>query len=103
MAIRRQRDRRPSFFEELPPAKLYLDDIQDLVTILTVSGGETPSEFSVQFSLGEVACDGIEDLQQIGGRTTKFKIAVTETKGELGVPSNARQLQSWLEISSMAT
>jgi hypothetical protein len=78
---------------------LYLDDIRDIVAILT----ENASEFSVKFSLGDVACDTVEDLQQLGGRSTNFKITVIEKRGEVGVPTHAPPLRSWLEISWVAT
>jgi hypothetical protein len=83
-------------FDELPPAKLYLDDVLEIVSILTKS--DAPSKFSVSFSVDSLRCDTVEDLQQIGGRTIRFRIDVTETLVESGIPH-----RSWLRIESVAS
>lgn len=97
MAIRRERGSRPSLFDELPPAKLYLDEVEEIVSILTTSQ-EATAEFSVSYSIGDLRCDTIEDLQQIGGRTTSLRIDVTESRGEIGIPSTALPQHSWLNV-----
>lgn len=101
MTISRERDKGSSLFDELPPAKLYLDDVREIVSILTRSGA--PSEFSVSYLVDSLRCDTIEELQQIGGRTTHFRIDVTENPGESGIPSSAPSLHSWLRIESVAS
>jgi hypothetical protein len=87
-------------FDELPPAKLYLDEVQKIVSILTSSDA---SEFSVSFQVGDLRCDAIKDLQEVGGKTTDFRVEVTEIPGEHGIPSNRPPLHSWLKIDSMSS
>lgn len=99
MAIRRKRSKRETPSDELPPAKLFLDDVEDIVAILTSSAGGAPCHSSVSYSVGDATCDTIEDLQQMGGRTTKFKIIVTQVPGEVGIPSAALPLRSRLTVS----
>lgn len=54
---------------ELPPAKLYLDDITEIWQILTDS---SPDECQASFVAGKSKCDTLDDLKELGGRTTHF-------------------------------
>ena len=103
MTIRRERKKEGPLTGDLPSAKLYLDDIQAIVAALTSPSGTAPSHFSISYSIGELTCDTIEDLQRVGGRTARFRIDVTETPGELGIPSDARSLHSYLQILSVSS
>jgi hypothetical protein len=66
----------------LPPAHLYLEDIEEIIQVLTESeksrrqhlGDER--EPTVKFLVGNRECDDIEDLKKIGGTWTKFKVQV---------------------------
>jgi hypothetical protein len=69
MAIRPLPESLPS---HLPPARLYLDDISELVEILSVGHAEP----KVTFTVGNRLCDTLEDLAQLGGRATEFQIEV---------------------------
>ncbi len=58
---------------DLPPAKLYLDDIREICDILKDSTGD----WSVRFVVGNRRCDTLDDLLELGGRTKKFAIDIT--------------------------
>src|SRR5687768_15720152 len=47
------------FLEELPPLRLYLDDLEDVVDLLTRQG------FVVQISADNHAFDGVDELPQL--------------------------------------
>ncbi len=57
----------------LPPAKLYLDDIGDILRILT------DSDMGCQARLvaGTSKCDTLDDLKGLGGRTTHFVMDIS--------------------------
>ncbi len=57
---------------ELPPAKLYLDDINEILQILTDSSEDCQASFVV----GKSKCDTLEDLKDLRGRTTRFVLNI---------------------------
>ena len=70
MAIKPFPDSIPS---ELPPAKLYLDDIGEILQILTDSGEDCQASFVV----GKSKCDTLDDLKDLRGRTTRFVLNIS--------------------------
>ncbi len=59
----------------LPPAKLYLDDIDEILQILTDSSVESQARFVA----GKSKCDTLEDLKELRGRTTHFVMDVSSS------------------------
>jgi hypothetical protein len=60
----------------LPASRLYLEDIEEIVTILLHDGlGER-----VTFKIGKELCDDIKDLPKIARRTIDFEISVEGPK-----------------------
>ena len=70
MAIKPFPDSIPS---ELPPAKLYLDDISEILQILTDSNQGCQASFVV----GKSKCDTLDDLKDLRGRTTRFVLDIS--------------------------
>jgi hypothetical protein len=66
------RSRPQSLPTELPPARLYLDDLTELIQILA----EDYSDPQVTFTVGNHVCDTLKDLKQLGRRATDFQIEV---------------------------
>jgi hypothetical protein len=58
---------------ELPPAKLYLDDISEILQILTDSNQGCQATFVV----GKSKCDTLDDLKDLRGRTTRFVLDIS--------------------------
>ena len=58
---------------ELPPAKLYLDDISEILQILTDSNADCQASFVA----GKSKCDTLDDLRDLGGRTTHFVMNIS--------------------------
>jgi hypothetical protein len=57
----------------LPPAKLYLDDIAEILEIFTDSSANCQASFVT----GKSKCDTLRDLQNLGGRTNHFVMNVS--------------------------
>jgi hypothetical protein len=73
---------------ELPPARLYLDDVEGLVDIFREAaahqsweplGGEAQPRVSYQ--IGEYTCDTIDELRSLGNEAANFRIAVGKRGG----------------------
>jgi hypothetical protein len=58
---------------KLPPAKLYLDDIHEILQILT----DSTSDCRATFVAGQSKCDSLDDLKELRGRTTHFIMNVS--------------------------
>jgi hypothetical protein len=58
---------------KLPPAKLYLDDIVEILQILT----DSSDNCHVTFVAGKSKCDTLDDLKGLGGRTTHFVMDIS--------------------------
>ena len=52
----------------LPPAKLYLDDITEILQILT----DSSPEYRATFVAGQTKCDTLDELKELRGRATHF-------------------------------
>lgn len=70
MAIR---DLPQSIPSKLPPAKLYLDDISEILQILTDSNPDCQASFVA----GQSKCDTLDDLKELRGRTTHFVMNIS--------------------------
>jgi hypothetical protein len=57
----------------LPPAKLYLDDISEILQILTDSSADCQASFVA----GKSKCDTLDDLKDLGGRATHFVMDIS--------------------------
>ena len=84
MAIRPQRKVR----RELPPARLFLDDIQEVIEIFRgaakyrfLEPRDGPQEPKVSFRAGRFICDTLEDLRTLGGEATIFRVDFSEPDG----------------------
>jgi hypothetical protein len=58
---------------KLPPAKLYLDDINEILQILTDSSAGCQASFVA----GKSKCDTLDDLKELRGRTTHFVMNIS--------------------------
>ena len=58
---------------KLPPAKLYLDDIAEIVQILSDSSENSHASFVA----GRSKCDTVDDLKDLGGRATHFVMDIS--------------------------
>ena len=58
---------------KLPPAKLYLDDIDEILQILT----DSSANCQARFVAGRSKCDTLDDLEELGGRTTHFVMDIS--------------------------
>ena len=56
----------------LPAARLYFEDIEEIVGILLCAGEKT----QVIFQIGNEFCDDIKDLRKIARRTTDLEVSV---------------------------
>jgi hypothetical protein len=59
----------------LPPAKLYLDDISEIVQILT----DSSADYQASFVAGKSKCDTVDDLKDLGGRATHFVMDISSS------------------------
>ena len=60
---------------KLPPAKLYLDDITEILQILTDS---VPTIQQPRFRPSK--CDTLDDLKELRGRTTHFVMNISSPR-----------------------
>lgn len=58
---------------KLPPAKLYLDDINEIWQILT----ESCDDPSTSVIVGKAQCDSLKDLPGMGGRSTDLVMEIS--------------------------
>ncbi len=58
---------------KLPPAKLYLDDITEILQVLT----DSSADCQARFVAGKSKCDSLDDLKDLGGRTTHFVMDIS--------------------------
>jgi hypothetical protein len=77
---------------KLPPAHLYLDDVDEIIGILRPEGEDGPPV--LQFTVDDQYCDSVDELRKIGegrigGRTNRF---------EMNVPWKTKYLHDALEI-----
>ena len=90
MAVTRKKPE-PSF--EPPPARLFLDDLEEVVRIFREAanyqlweGPPEEQEPKLSLSVKDVVCDRVEDLPKIGKKTTELEIKLRKRSGcELGL------------------
>ena len=93
----------------LPPAKLYLDDITEIVQILTDSSADCQASFVA----GTSKCDTLEDLKDLGGRATHFVMNVsspgkhqtlelTPSSSRIHIHELGDQLPAWSKYVNVA-
>jgi hypothetical protein len=64
---------------ELPPAHLYLEDIEEIVELMTEVSknlGRGNPEVDIGFKAGKKECDTLDDLKQLGGSWRRFEARV---------------------------
>src|SRR5216683_7860540 len=82
----------PEVPHDLPPARLYLNDIHEIVEIFRAARNYEEHMFSefkfapdsretISFECGNKTCDTFEELKKIGGTTRKFKVEVANSFG----------------------
>jgi len=76
MVIRRKREHVPS---ELPPAKLYLDDIESIVDIFETEHEQTKGKMQTTFRVGGQECTTVGELREIGKRLKELEIVTRST------------------------
>jgi hypothetical protein len=65
--------------DELPAAKLHLDEVREIVEILTAPESGTSSDgFVVKYRVRDLECDTLDDLGELGGRARQFEIHVSK-------------------------
>jgi hypothetical protein len=76
MTLKRvQKSRR--MIDELPVAKLYLDDVREIVNIMSLKDSDsTTRDPQVTYRVGEFQCNTLEELEKIGGTARDFEIVV---------------------------
>jgi hypothetical protein len=94
---------------DLPPANLYLDDIEEVLRIFRALGQPSEAENSevrhqrVYFDLGDEVCDDISDLEKIGGRAAFLTVRLIMTgphfRQEFGLRID-RVSTSWINLGS---
>lgn len=60
----------------LPPAKLYLDDITEILQILT----DSSPDYQATFVAGQTKCDTLDDLKELRGRATHFVMNISSPR-----------------------
>lgn len=94
---------------KLPPAKLYLDDLKEILQILTDSN----SDCEASFVAGQSKCDTLDDLQELRGRATYFVMNISSPRKHQSLeltPSSTRihidelgdQLVAWSKYVNVA-
>jgi hypothetical protein len=74
--IRRKRKR--TRLDELPIAKLHLDEVRDILQILvTPDSAGNNSEVHTKFIVRDQECDSVQELEEIGGTARRFEMIVT--------------------------
>lgn len=68
--------------EELPPAHLFLDDVEEITKILFEAQKESgesvvPVKYKVK---GKFICDTLSDLETLGGAVTQFEVRVGKNR-----------------------
>ena len=58
---------------KLPPAKLYLDDVTEILQILT----DSSTDYQASFVAGKSKCDTLDDLKDLKGRATHFVMDIS--------------------------
>ena len=74
--------------EHLPPARLFLDDVDEITNILfeaRKASGESalPVKYTVK---GKFICDALSDLKTLGGAVTEFEVRVGNNRLSLSSP-----------------
>jgi hypothetical protein len=83
--------------DEMPAAKLYLDDIRDIVEILTApEAGASSDAFVVKYRIRDLECDTLEDLEELGGRVRQFEIDVSKGDRTSSLKLTGRRSYLWL-------
>jgi hypothetical protein len=94
---------------QLPPAKLYLDDIGEILQILTDSSADCQASFVV----GKSKCDTLDDLKDLRGRTTRFvmnisapgkhqTLELTPSTTRIHIHETGDQLPAWSKYVNVA-
>jgi hypothetical protein len=106
LAIRSFPDRIPI---KLPPAKLYLDDINEILRVLTDSNADCQASFVA----GKSKCDTLDDLKELRGRTTDFvmnisspgkhqTLELTTSTTQVHIHELGDQLEAWSKYVKVA-
>jgi hypothetical protein len=72
---------------EFPPARIYLDDLQEIIEIFREARQYEKYERSpesretISFECGNKTCDTVDDLKKIGGTTWNFEVKVDNFPG----------------------
>jgi hypothetical protein len=94
---------------KLPPAKLYLDDITEILQVLT----DANVDCQASFVAGTSKCDSLDDLKDLGGRTTHFvmdisspgkhqTLELTTSSTRIHIYEIGDQLQAWSKYVNVA-
>jgi hypothetical protein len=90
-----------SFPDELPHARLYLDDLQEISNILMEAyrrpEGDPSKQPTIMYSFGDIRTDSIQDLRDRGGSASDVTIQLGYTTIRLG-----RFSQPSIYLSSLA-
>jgi hypothetical protein len=80
--------------DDLPPARLYLDDIEQIVALFAEAADSETTK--AVFSVDNFYCTTIEDLQQLNrSRSSRFRIGVTAGRILVGVLRVAPHQTFW--------
>lgn len=71
----------PEVPDEFPPARLFLDDIEEITGIL-VESTEMPAKSTVKLSIKDQVCDEVQELPKIARKTSDLSISVTSCGDE---------------------
>jgi len=62
--------------DDFPPAKLYLDDVREIVNVLAppAGPGQEDQGWVLSYRVKDRTCDTLDELAQIGGKTRHIEI-----------------------------
>jgi len=94
---------------KLPPAKLYLDDVSEILQILT----DSSTDYQASFVAGKSKCDTLDDLKDLKGRTTHFvmdisspgkhqTLELTTSATRIHIYETGDQLPAWSKYVNVA-
>jgi hypothetical protein len=101
MAIKTKELEVPS---QLPPARIYLDDLREIIEIFREARQYERDEHSpgsretISFECGNKTCDTVDDLKKIGGTSSKFEVKVDNSPGCLHSLTVQRYGCTWLSV-----
>jgi len=72
-----KRQSKSQMFDQLPGAKLHLDEVRDIVTILSTANSDATNESVIgKYRVRGYESDTLEEVESLGGSARRFQITV---------------------------